>query len=154
MAEAGTLTDVHVYAAGWVGGAKFRLAVYQGGSASDPTGATLVWESGEITDTNGTAGWRAAVGTWSQTVTGSLTASRTWIFVKNSDGLTYLTNTDDGDWATGSERSSISNTTSVAYPSTVPTDPGTFGAETVKAYLTYTASAPSLIPRSMLLGVG
>lgn len=141
MSVGGTLTDVAIWAAGWVGGAHFRIAVYQGGSAGDPTGATLIWESGEIVDSNGTVGWRTAVASWSQSVSGTLAAARTWIFVKCNDGTFGLTNGDKGDWDTGSELSSIGNTPGTAFPSTVPSDAGSGGAETIKAYLTFTSSS-------------
>lgn len=146
MSSGGTLTDVAVYASGWAGGAKFRVAVYQGGTVGDPTGATLVWQSNEITDTSGTAGWRSAVSSWGQTVSGTLVAGQTWIFVKNNDGNTALTNADKGDWASGSERSSVANTPSVAFAGTVPSDAGSTGAEAIKAYLTYTVVSDDTTP--------
>lgn len=154
MSEAGTLTDVSVYLTGWAGGATFRFAVYQGGSAGDPTGATLIWQSGQCTDTNGTGGWRTATGSYSQSVSGSLSASRTWIRVKNNDGNLGLTNTDKGDWDSGSEQSNVANSTSVAFASTWESDAGSVAAEAIKAYITYTPAAPSFVPRRTLLGVG
>ena len=154
MATGGTLTDVAVYIAGWTGGATFRFAIYQGGSAGDPTGATLVWQSNQVTDSSGTAGWRTMTGSYSQSVSGTLAASRTWIRVKNNDGTVYLTNTDKGDWATGSEQSNVANTTSVAFDSTWTTDAGTVGAEAIKAYLTYTEASAQTTGRGPLLGVG
>jgi hypothetical protein len=140
--EAGELADLRVYMSGWAGGAKFRFAVYQGGSAGNPTGAALVWESSEITDTNGTAGWRSMVSSYGLTPAGELGAGLVWVFVKNSDGATFLTESDRGAWATGSEVSSITNATATAFPSTVPTDPGTSGAEAIKAQIIYTPGVP------------
>ncbi len=149
MTEAGTLTDLAVYANGWTGGATFRFAIYQGGTAGDPTGATLIWDSGQVSDTNNTAGWRTMTGSYSLSPSGALTASRTWIFIRCNDGGFYLTNTDKGNWDTGSEQSASTNLTSNAFASTVPTDPGSAGAEAIKAYITYTPSTPTTPVKTM-----
>lgn len=66
----------------------YRLAVYQGGTSdTNPAGATLIWQSGQLT-APGASGWddEAASGTL-------VNNTRTWIFIKDNDNNVVLQTT-------------------------------------------------------------
>ncbi len=152
-AAAGTLTDVSFFAGGWAGtGERLRVAVYQGGSSTDPTGASLIYDSGELNCDGFTAtgAWRSLVTDFSLSPSGSLAASTpTWFAIKvaadaflglnatNKGDLTYL---DGGDSKNANGYTDFTNT-SVAFPSTFPTYSNTGGAEQLMAKLTFVEAA-------------
>ena len=136
---AGTLTEFHVWLqSGFPGTESWRLAVYQGGSATDPSGATLIWDSGQLNVNISASAWTTAT-TMGATPSGSLAAAYTWLMVKLNDGQIALNESDRGDFDSGSYRSTaVSGDASVAYPATWPSDTTHTGAEAIKAFITYT----------------
>ena len=120
-----------------------RIAVYQGGDLSTgPDGATLVWDGGTVA-APGTAGWVTA--THPGPTYPSLTNNDpTWISIKSDTGnksFYYSSSSSDaGDFQTARGRY-VSNTVTtdedVAYPSTWPTDGGSFSNFWHSVYLTH-----------------
>ena len=99
-----------------------RFAVYKGGTATDPTGATLVEEWVENT---ARADWDAPTFTLSGSYN---TGEPIWVVVKGQTGsgrkLGHYTDTPDWGPSNGwfQSNSSVSNDPSVAFPSTWPTE--------------------------------
>lgn len=156
MPTSGILKNLYVYLSGFNPSGRVRFAIYQGGAANDPTGATLVWDSGQIVETNGTVGWRDMI-TYGLSPSGLLpNGARIWVVFKETDCSIRLSNTDAGGWTTspGSEGSTIGNDTTVAFASTWPTDPGSASAEAIKARIEYTAPTMLFSLASKLLRIG
>lgn len=150
----GTVTDLHVYMAGWAGAESSRWAIYTGGSAGDPTGATLVCDFGEVTtNISATPAWYGMVANFGKTASGSIAdGARVWIMCKLADCNVYMTNTDKGDLDTGLESFSVeSSSPAVAFPSTWPTDAGTGSGEAMKVYITYTPSGGGATTKANLI---
>ena len=152
MTEAGTLASVGGLFS-YQGGSnpQIRFAVYQGGTTSDPTGATLVYDSGSLTGS--TSGDQVIEKTGAS---GSLSAGVVWIFAKhayevsaNSSVSTYKSGTS-GDivngqayYYTGSANANneagVSFTT---YPgATLGAETGTSASEAPLLFITYDAGA-------------
>jgi len=118
-----------------------RLAVYEGGDLDDPSGATLLYDFGQTTG--------SATGEWLKLdVTGEVSITKNtplWIAVKGNDtgfGVAYYSATgNEGDFQAGRGRfvsdGSVSSDESVAYPSTWPSDAGTFADFWYSFYLEY-----------------
>lgn len=146
----GTLTDVRAFISGYSGGATLRFALYQGGTTTDPTGSSLVYDSDAFAyNVNPPLVWKGLTADFSKTVTGSLTASLPTFFAwKLNDAAVGLSNSAALNLLAGSAKdSSVSNSTAVAFPSTFPTASIVSGAEAVMTYIVYTASgggSPSL----------
>jgi len=127
-----------------------RIAVYQGGSLSaGPQGATLVWDGGIMSSSGGTPKWYTNThpGPYPALTNGAVT----WIMYKsnnNANNWYYsASSADAGDFQTANGRwdSSESNDETIAYPSTWPSDSGTFGNFWYSVYITtQTASAAGL----------
>ena len=120
-----------------------RVAVYQGGSSSDPAGASLLEDLGL------TSG--SVINTW-QVLTSSTTPAlasggRIWIVVKCNDsafGIVYSSNSADaGDFRSDVGRwndDTISSAEDTAYPATWPANSGSFANYWYSFYLTYSIS--------------
>lgn len=145
----GTVSDINFYAAKISGGGTdFRVALYQGGTSStDPTGATLAWDSGVLDASaySTSDAWRTLTGL-SIALTGSL---RTWMIVKSDIALamSLALSADCGDlpvsWGyyTGTTSGMNVSTMTDAFPGTVSANVnGGGGSSNLKFYLTYTAS--------------
>lgn len=141
----GTLTDVLLFMSGYSGGATFNFGLYQGGT-SDPTGSSLVYQSGQFSyNVNPPLVWKSLVTDFGKTVSGALTGSvLTWPVLKCNDGAIGLSNGAAGDWVAGSAKegaAGIGNVTSASFPSTYPTSSIVNGAEAMMIYLVYTPAA-------------
>lgn len=143
MPEGGTLTEFTAFLQSGIAGTEsWRFAVYQGGAEGDPTGASLIWDSGNLNSVNVNASRYWTATELGATVSGTLTAVRTWLCIKVNDGEVGLEETNRGDFASGSLRSAaINNDATTAFPATWPSESGTTGAEAIKAYITYTTSS-------------
>lgn len=146
-AGGGTITDVNFYGARLAGGGtQYRFGLYQGGaSATDPNGASRIYESG-IIDCSGystSAAWRTVSGL-SVAATGG---SRLWLVLKSDVAIRMFTalSADLGDlplgfgYYTGTQSGMNVSTIGDALPASISasyTSGG--GSSNVKFYVTYT----------------
>jgi hypothetical protein len=125
-------------------GAQVRVAVYQGGSPSDPEGATLIEDFGVTTGTH--------INQWLTLMSSSNPAlaanTLTWLVIKGNDGgfKSAIKDTSgekedfsaDGIWVDDT----ISSDEATAYPSAWPATGGSYYANYWHCiYLTYSISA-------------
>ncbi|MHA2028630.1 MAG: hypothetical protein ACW99Q_04505, partial [Candidatus Kariarchaeaceae archaeon] len=73
------VNEIYVSSSSTSGGSQARLSVYQGGTFSDPNGATLVWDAGTVTSRNGYTGVRGGSAILNNN-------EPVWICVKGNDG--------------------------------------------------------------------
>lgn len=119
-----------------------RLAVYSGGNlATGPDGASLLWDAG-LTAGTATDTWYTIDQLGDDIVIPKNTA--TWCVFKNNDSgidINYFNESDNaGDFQTARGRYNsiaVSSDEAVAYPSTWPSDTGTFANFWYSIYLTY-----------------
>lgn len=155
--ESGTLDSVHLYIAGYGTGGNYdaRVAVYQDSTADTAmTGATLVWDSGEV-DAGAWTPLGSGNGAWVTINAGgeSLTSGQNlWIAIKGKYGY-YLSDvdnaTDAGDLALRIQVHGEGDDETVAFSATAGTDSSTYSVvRAIKAYVTYTASGggSSILP--------
>lgn len=117
-----------------------RAALYAGGSAGNPDGASLVWDAGAITPSSG------ALATWSTSPSGSFTSGqKLWLAFKSNQGSFggYGGSDPGGNDMTGVLRynTGISNDDAVAYDATHSGTGSLFTAYFRGTFLTYTAAA-------------
>lgn len=125
-----------------------RLAVYQGGSLSTgPAGATLIWDGGTVAVSG--LNWYTATGASSALTAGAVT----WVAWKANDSTAswYFSSSsaDAGDFQTANGRwnsVAVSNDETIAWPTTWPSDAGSFGAFWYSIYLTHQAASGTSIP--------
>jgi len=114
-----------------------RVGIYEGGSLTNPEGANLIWDAGDLT--------AAASGWIKLTATANINWSRktpTWIAWRGKPlfGIRYTSSsTASEDFQTGRGRwASTADTTSTAWPAVYPAG-GSFTNAWYSTYLTYTA---------------
>jgi len=122
-----TLESVSVYC-GTSHGAQVRVAVYQGGTLTDPTGASLVEDFG-VTAGSDTEAWQTLLSSSNPSLTKNAV---TWIVVKGNDssfGVAFSGDSGGGDFQTARGRyqsSSMNSIESSVFPANWPTDSGSF----------------------------
>ena len=128
-------------------GSAQRWAVYQGGvSDTDATGAVRIWRSGNLNTGNVNArSWKGAATDFGETMSGVLTASRTFLVIKSNSGSVGLSNADRGDLSNLAKIAAFSNDAAIDFPATMPSA-GSGSSEAIKAYITYTAAAAAPPP--------
>lgn len=143
---ASVLTSISAYMEGTD---DIRAAVYQGGSLSTgPDAATLVWDAG-LMNSPGTAAWVTANhpgGPYPALTNNEVT----WVAIKAGSGspsVYYSTSSgDSNDFQSANGRyqsNTITTDETVAWPSTWPTDGGSFGATWFSINLGYESSGPN-----------
>lgn len=119
------------------GGVASRLAVYIGGTLTDPTGATLLEDLGQVS---------APVEDWSTFVSPSSPSlpagAILWLAVRNQSYAwaisKYNDDSEPSDWQGGHYRSvAMPDPLTTAYPATWPSDTGSFFSIGHSAYITY-----------------
>ncbi len=139
------LDSVSIYVAAH--SAQVRVAIYEGGSAANPAGASLLEDLGETTGS--TTAWLVLT---SVTKPALSAEGRIWIAVKGNDDafdVVYSTSSGDaGDFRSDVGRwqeTDIPNDETVAYPDTWPANTGDFGAAWYSFYLTYSVSGGGIV---------
>ena len=148
--EDGTLESVTIYVSSG-GSANAYVGIYKS-STDDPTGATLIGSTGNLTGNYGTAGFETFA------LTGSLSfSSGDWLWlvpftVEGSDSgnfATYIT-TDSGDWA-DSTTSGVGMTNYIigdytSPPATLPSGTTDYSSSVLVGYVTYSPGGSSIAP--------
>lgn len=141
----GTLTGVRIYLSSFGSGGNWRCGVYVGGSSdSDPSGATLLWDSGLLSNNFGATPAFQLV-----TASGgpySLPSSdRIWVYAMSEITQNYsvVDAADDGDFFTDFRYYLDAvggfnvNDASVALPSTISASPSGGGGTAFKAFIEF-----------------
>jgi hypothetical protein len=137
-ASAGTLTSVSFYGSRYDADFRFaRLAVYQGGASdTNPAGASLIWDSGQLEITGPGAQW------WTFDADDSALAAntRTWLAIRTAGNWdTHYTPAADEDTFTYNTYPwsvAVSNP-ATSYEATVPAVGALISSAPFKSYITY-----------------
>jgi hypothetical protein len=143
----GTISALNAYASDRAGTAAFNdfdFAIYAGGDATGPEGATLIWESKRYNAVAiGAVGWKSILATGDAAPSVAAAAGYVWIMLRSNDGidLRQVDGADRGDFATfGNTKSHVITGTGdspgEAWPTTFPADGASY-SETMKVYLSY-----------------
>jgi hypothetical protein len=153
----GTITALNVYARDRGGNSAFNdfdFAIYTGGSASGPSGASLLWNSKRYAAVGiGTVGWKSIVDGSNAAPNVAGSAAWLWVMMRSNDGIDIHSvdgATDEGDFTTiGVTRTvdtggaGTGDNPGDTWPSTFPADNGTTYSDVFKIRLDYTPSGPS-----------
>lgn len=130
----GTLDAVHVWCETNFGG-NWRWAIYKGGSADDPNGATVVFDGGE---------WAGTTGTWGEVTAGGetlLATDRLWIAYKRNDNNMWTRSFvgAEGDYV-GNGRNNFGegDDETVAFSTIAASGTDSVNVDSVAAYIEYT----------------
>lgn len=163
----GTVTNLYAYCRDRAGNSAFNdfdWAIYGGGDASGPSGATLYWNSKRYAAVAvGAVGWKTFVDGSNAAPNVVVPAGGLWIVLRSADGLDIHSvdgATDEGDFTTiGVTRrydtggAGSGDNPGDTWPSTFPGN-GTTYADVYKVYVEYTATPTVTTGRGPLLGVG
>jgi hypothetical protein len=133
-------------------GGEGRIALFAGGSLADPTNSTLVeqWVIPAGGDSSFVEQRLASLSN-----SGIVSSSIVWILTK-TDGIwgvdVSLDPGDKGDWANARYQSAVvSGDPSIPFPSTWPSDSGSFGSTYISTFFTYSTGGggpPANVPPS------
>jgi hypothetical protein len=174
VSEAGTPTHVSLYVHSYdnVTASNHYVAVYKGGTASDPTGATLIGVSANITSNfgqddldwetfalTGTAAFSASDYLWVAVIGRGATTGdfgmRLNLVDPDSSALTYRENWTNKGVDTYDYIWDVTDGTSGGPSSAVPSGGAwTASQPPIAAYITYTVGGGAITGRSLLLGIG
>ena len=152
ITAAGTLTLLNFYADNRAGNPAFndfRFGIYAGGSAAGPSGATKIWDSGRITTTVGSGGmgWKTLA------ASGAFSAGYIWVAWLSADGLDMQTcdGANEGDFGPNTDNYVAAYSTSTALADPFPGNGSDGAGDTLKVFITYTATAatPTVIVNPM-----
>jgi hypothetical protein len=140
-----TLDSITIYSASGKAATPVRMAIYTGGaSASNPLGATLIYDTGSRTTGSATEGFKTLSATGSPALP---SGARLWIAAKAASWSFFRTGdaTNFSGRVTATDETGSGNPAS-AFPSVVNNTTQTAGAGTpYMYYLTYSTAAGSFI---------
>lgn len=150
----GTLTDINLHCIGWGGTGNLRVWVYSD-TDSDPSGASLVYDSGNLSLTVGQlpASWatRSFVTDFGQTVSASIPAGPVYIVVGALDHSFGLGNSGQGtdlDYLSARLQvvnSLVSQTDTIDNPDPFPSYSSEGQAEQIMVQLVYSTASGNLL---------
>lgn len=139
----GTLDSIAFWMQSLSGGGNWRCGVYSGGSASNPNGATKLWDSGVLNNNFASAAWQTITVSGSPTLPSS---GRVWVAVMSevTQRFFVVTGADNGNldadyrYYLDTIGGFAVNNAATALPSTISAAPSSGAGTPLKFYFNYT----------------